>query len=82
MGKTTTRRSVSIRGLTYQRLKNYCGSKGLSISGLLEVIIADKMDTAGQPVPTTVEPKPGRVAKTEAAVAKSVETQASNHFSF
>ena len=83
MGKTTTRRSVSIRGITYQRLKNYCASKGISISGFLEEIIADKMEKAGQAVPTAVEPKPGRVAKVQVErEEKRVETQASNHFSF
>ena len=52
MAKRQTRRSISVKGITYQRLKDYCESSGLSVSGYLEDIIAEKLDAAGVPVPT------------------------------
>ena len=58
MAKRQTRRSISVKGITYQRLKNYCEAEGISISGYLEQIIAEKLDAAGIPVPEKVEPRP------------------------
>jgi len=58
MAKRQTRRSISVKGITYQRLKDYCESTGLSVSGYLEDIIAEKLDAAGVPVPTIVKPRP------------------------
>jgi hypothetical protein len=58
MAKRQTRRSISVKGITYQRLKNYCEAQGVSISGYLEAIIAEKLDVAGVPVPEKVEPRP------------------------
>jgi len=47
--KRQTRRSISVRGLTYQTLKDYCDKQGRSVSGLLEELIADKMREENQP---------------------------------
>lgn len=58
MAKRQTRRSISVKGITYQRLKDYCRAEGRSVSGYLEEIIAEKLDAAGVPVPTRVEPNP------------------------
>ncbi|HEY0133647.1 MAG TPA: hypothetical protein VGB85_06190 [Nannocystis sp.] len=58
MAKRQTRRSISVKGITYQRLKDFCESSGLSVSGYLEDIIAEKLDAAGVPVPTVVKPRP------------------------
>lgn len=58
MAKRQTRRSISVKGITYQRLKNYCQAHGISVSGYLEEIIAEKLDAAGVPVPDYVEPRP------------------------
>ena len=57
MAKRQTRRSISVKGITYQRLKNYCEVEGLSVSGYLEDIIANKLDAANVPVPEKVEPR-------------------------
>ena len=46
MAKRQTRRSISVKGITYQRLKDYCEACGLSVSGYLEDIIAEKLDAA------------------------------------
>ncbi len=58
MAKRQTRRSISVKGITYQRLKDYCEACGLSVSGYLEEIIAEKLDAAGVPVPTVVKQRP------------------------
>jgi len=75
MAKRQTRRSISVKGITYQRLKDYCESSGLSVSGYLEDIIAEKLDAAGVPVPTVVKPR---------TAAKLVEADdiVSQHFTF
>ena len=57
MAKRQTRRSISVKGITYQRLKDYCRAENRSVSGYLEEIIAEKLDAAGAPVPTHVEPR-------------------------
>ena len=51
MAKRQTRRSISVKGITYQRLKTYCDSKGKSVSGFLEEIIADRLDAVNAPIP-------------------------------
>lgn len=43
MAKRQTRRSISLKGLTYQTLKDYCDANGRSVSGFLEDLIADTM---------------------------------------
>jgi len=58
MAKRQTRRSISVKGITYQRLKNFCESQGMSVSGYLEDIIASRLDEANVPVPEKVEPRP------------------------
>ena len=57
MAKRQTRRSISVKGLTYQRLKNFCEEQGMSVSGYLEEIIAARLDEAKVPVPERVEPR-------------------------
>ena len=55
MAKRQTRRSISVKGITYQRLKDFCDTNGLSVSGYLEEIIAERLDAAGVPVPTVLK---------------------------
>jgi hypothetical protein len=76
MAKRQTRRSISVKGITYQRLKDYCESTGLSVSGYLEEIIAEKLDAAGVPVPTVVKPR------TSAKLVEGGEDIVSQHFTF
>ncbi len=75
MAKRQTRRSISVKGITYQRLKDYCESSGLSVSGYLEDIIAEKLDAAGVPVPTFVKPR----TATKLVEADDIVSQ---HFTF
>jgi len=60
MAKRQTRRSISVKGITYQRLKDYCDNQQLSVSGFLEDVIAQKLDAAGVPIPTMLKPRPQR----------------------
>lgn len=76
MAKRQTRRSISVKGITYQRLKDHCDSIGASVSGYLEDIIAEKLDAAGVPIPTVLRPRPTRTAAVES------EEIVSQHFTF
>jgi hypothetical protein len=76
MAKRQTRRSISVKGITYQRLKDYCDGTGKSVSGFLEDIIAEKLDAAGVPIPTVLKPRPQRAEPAEA------EEIVSQHFTF
>jgi hypothetical protein len=62
MAKRQTRRSISVSGATYHRVKAYCESTGQSVSGYVEQLIGERMDEAGVPVPEVVpsypRPKP------------------------
>lgn len=79
MAKVQTRRTISVKGITYQRLQGHCAATGQSVSGWLEKVIAEKMDAAGVPVPTEVRPRPGRTYRTKAE--REAEDTAA-HFSF
>lgn len=76
MAKRQTRRSISVKGITYQRLKDYCDAHDLSVSGYLEEIIAEKLDAAGVPVPTVLKPRPTRKTTVES------DEIVSQHFTF
>jgi hypothetical protein len=80
MAKRQTRRSISVKGITYQRLKDYCEDNGLSVSGYLEDIIAEKLDAAGAPVPTVVkrEPPPAPSASASTSTNTNVGPRESN----
>jgi hypothetical protein len=80
MAKRQTRRSISVKGITYQRLKDYCDATGKSVSGYLEDIIAEKLDAAGAPIPTVLKPRVQR--KEEAVVEDEPEEIVSQHFTF
>jgi hypothetical protein len=76
MAKRQTRRSISVKGITYQRLKDFCDANAKSVSGYLEDIIAEKLDAAGVPVPTVLKPRPARKPEAEG------EDIVSQHFTF
>lgn len=56
MGKRQTRRAISLKGLTYQRLKKFCDAEGLACSGYLEELINDALDRKGCPRETVLKP--------------------------
>lgn len=83
MAKRQTRRSISVKGITYQRLKNFCESQGLSVSGYLEDIIANRLDEANVPVPEHVEPRPEPPSSSTAVKAPHEPDEIiSQHFTF
>lgn len=79
MAKRQTRRSISVKGITYQRLKNFCEDNNVSVSGYLEQIIADKLDAQNVPVPEKVEPRPAAAPKAAEPDQPSIVSQ---HFTF
>lgn len=58
MARKQTRRALSVKGLTYQRLKKYCDAKGMSVSGFVEEIVHERLDELGVPVEAVLEPRP------------------------
>lgn len=72
--KRQTRRSISVSGLTHQRLKDYCDAHDKSVSGFLEEIIAERLDAEGVPVPTVLRLRPPKRV--------FAEDIASQHFTF
>lgn len=67
MAKRQTRRAISVKGLTYQRLKKHCEEKGISVSGFVEKIIAERLDSLGVPEETVLEPRPPRPERADPA---------------
>jgi hypothetical protein len=58
MAKKQTRRSVSIRGTTYEQVREYCERHGLSMSEFMEQRIALFFEGAAErPAPRTHEPR-------------------------
>ena len=81
--KRQTRRSISIKGLTYQRLKAYCAVTSYSVSGWLEEVIAEKLDAAGVDVPTVLEVSYPKPVVEKPAIAEDAELlTAGAHFTF
>jgi hypothetical protein len=72
--KITTRRSISVKGLTYQRIKKFCDSQNIPVSGWLESIIAAELDAKGVPEELVLAPKAQRKDASEEIV--------SQHFTF
>ena len=72
---------VHLHGLALkdQRLKNFCEDNGVSVSGYLEQIIADKLDAQNVPVPEKVEPRPTAAPKAAEPDQPSIVSQ---HFTF
>lgn len=82
MAKRQTRRSISVKGITYQRLKDFCDATGKSVSGYLEDIIAEKLDAAGAPIPTVLKPRPQREDDDVSMSDAEPEEIVSQHFTF
>lgn len=74
----TTRRSISVKGSTYARLKKRCDEIGSSVSGYLETLIDADLSRKG--VPPWEGPLPSYPNRREAS--KEDLEAASQHFSF
>ena len=85
MGKQQTRRSISVKGLTYQRLKDYCDKNSLTVSGFLETVIGEKLDALGVLRPTVLRTKapPRPMLAAEIDQNKEINDKIiSQHFTF
>lgn len=82
MAKRQTRRSISVKGITYQRLKNFCEAQNLSVSGYLEDIIANRLDEANVPVPERVDPRPEPPVGVKPGAPHDPDEIISQHFTF
>lgn len=58
--KQQNRKSISVKGLTYQRVKKHCEELGVSISSFVEGLISNSLDEIGVPEEVILDPKPKR----------------------
>lgn len=79
MAKKQTRRSISVRGTTYEALRAHCAEASLSMSDFIEQRIAEYFEQSGAaPVPTKAEKvaaeaePPAKVKKAQPAKAEPV----------
>jgi len=77
MARRQTRRSISVKGLTYQRLKSFCESQTppLSLSGFVEELVIKKLDELGAPEETVLIPRPVKTTK-------NLDNFTGSHFTF
>jgi len=68
--------SISVRGETHQRLKDYCDSKGIRYGATCTEWIEADLDAKGVPVPDVVRPKKEPTPK------KDLDDEISEHFTF
>lgn len=50
-----TRRSISLKGVTVKRVKDYAAARGRSSSSVVEELIENKLDEVGAPLPAGVK---------------------------
>lgn len=74
-----TRRSISVKGLTYQWIFDFCQSQDppLSISGFIENVVQDRLDQTRIPRPKVLTARP-RAKKDDF----EEEPPYGNHFTF
>ena len=68
MAKKQTRRSVSIRGITYDKVRTYCERHNLSMSEFVEDLISQFFDNSGK-----IVKKPEPMEKEKSPVAAESE---------
>lgn len=78
MGKRTTRRSISVKGLTYQRIKKYCDAQAIAVSAFLEEVIAERMEREGVPEELVLSSRNSTVERRNDALDEIT----SQHFTF
>lgn len=68
MASKQTRRSISVRGATYDSLRGWCETNDKSMSEVVEELLAKLL---GNPAPATVKPAPAERPRVIAAPARS-----------
>lgn len=71
-----TRRSISVRGTTYNQLRDHCAGASISMSDFIEQRIADFFVTLGRSLPPPVvrAPAPHEKPRPAAPVRKAIAT--------
>lgn len=93
MAKKQTRRSVSIRGSTYEQIRDYCESEGMSMSEFVEARIASFFGNSATEKPSpivmpklalkkTVPPKQPLSADEEERLSSDEMQEAARFFTF
>src|SRR5262245_22083835 len=62
MAKKQTRRSISVSRATYERLKAFCETQGISMSQFVETRVGDFLSEEGETPQMVVRPEPARPA--------------------
>ena len=57
--------SISMRGLTYQRLKDYCDAQKAGVSPTVEKWVTEDLDAKGVPYPEGAKESPKKTKKSE-----------------
>lgn len=63
MAKKQTRRSISVSRTTYERLKTYCETQGISMSQFVETRVGDFLGRTPEPMARATAPMPRPVVK-------------------
>lgn len=89
MAKKQTRRSVSIRGTTYERVRNFCSMQNISMSEFVEEQIASFFENSTHrraTAPSVVPTKPTKKTAAEPVSNKDLDFEelhdAARHFTF
>ncbi len=69
MAKKQTRRSISVRGDIYERVKKFCDARGISMSAFVEERILEYLDA-------------GKSKKKGKAAPKELQEEIGQHFTF
>lgn len=77
MAKKQTRRSVSIRGATYELIRQYCEQNGLSMSEFVEERIAEFFGQS-----TGRKSKSGKKAPSQSRLSPDELQEAARYFTF
>ncbi len=84
MAKKQTRRSVSIRGTTYDRIRDFCERKGISMSEFVEARISTFFDgdapapAKSKALPKAPTPVPAKTLRAKPATAAPRQAKPAN----
>ena len=68
-----TRRSISLSGVTHQRLKDHCEQVGVSASSYVEHLVTKRLDELHIPSPTVLRPRKWEIKAAQEAAQKAAQ---------
>ena len=77
MAKKQTRRSISVSRLTYERLKAFCETNGISMSQFVETRVGDFLGDHGTTSVVPIQPRPTLPAQPAKPAVPKAETRPS-----